>query len=694
MQASFGDSRQSFSAAEGPPPLRIDAGDAQTGSAPRFADAFGRGVILRGFNLGGDCKLPYPDGGTHNPDDFARHRDVSFIGRPFPLEDAEEHFGRLRAWGCNCLRLLTTWEAVEHAGPGLYDEAYLDYYAELCRLAGRFGMYVFVDFHQDVFSRMTGGDGAPGWVLEKVGMDIDAISASDSAIVMQHAYDFSDPRPRQEDNYPTMVWSQNYHYPANRILWTLFFAGREFAAGFSIDGENVQDYLQGHFLGAVRAAAERVAEFPHVIGFDSLNEPHRGMIGKHFVERELRNRPGELVHAGPALAPLDCLLVARGESVTAPVLDISLWRGGIKPVGKKTFNPEGRQLWSPDGPCAQADPFEQSGAWAWRGGDPEVLRPDHLRTKRNGEAADFERDFLFPFVGRVAETIRSVRRDWMIFAEKPPFETFQRPDFPENRAENMVNASHWYDGLTLLLKRFLYPVALDALRTVPVFGRKGIENMYANQLRRLREASDRGGMPALVGEFGIPFDMQGARAYARYAAGHRGPRVWKTQSLALELMYNAMDRLLLNCTLWNYTASNRNDPRIGDGWNQEDLSVFSRDQQDTPEEIHSGGRALEGFVRPVVRAVQGRLIAMQYVRGRSGSERSFVFSYDADPQIEAPTVVYVPGLFFGTNLIVQAEGARIETRRDAGRGMFFLVHLYATRSGRIDVRIVPGPHGP
>jgi len=86
-----------------------------------FADDRGCRHILRGVNLGGDCKLPYPDGGTHLPTDFSDHRDVSFIGRPFPLEEADEHFGRLKRWGFNCLRLLTSWEAVEHGGPSQYD---------------------------------------------------------------------------------------------------------------------------------------------------------------------------------------------------------------------------------------------------------------------------------------------------------------------------------------------------------------------------------------------------------------------------------------------------------------------------------------------------------------------------------------------------------------------------------------------
>ena len=127
-----------------------------------FRDAYGRCVLLRGVNLGGSSKLPaVPDGATHLPESLDPTRTISFIGRPFPLEQADEHFGRLRAWGFNVLRLLTTWEAIEHAGPGRYDTAYLDWFAELVRLAGEYGFFVFIDPHQDVWGRWSGGDGAP-----------------------------------------------------------------------------------------------------------------------------------------------------------------------------------------------------------------------------------------------------------------------------------------------------------------------------------------------------------------------------------------------------------------------------------------------------------------------------------------------------------------------------------------------------
>ena len=97
-----------------------------------FKDEEGRVVILRGVNLGADGKCPYtPNEPTYIPTDFSCHREVSFIGRPFLLEDADEHFSRLKAWGFNVLRFVITWEAIEHAGPKQYDTEYLDYYAKI-----------------------------------------------------------------------------------------------------------------------------------------------------------------------------------------------------------------------------------------------------------------------------------------------------------------------------------------------------------------------------------------------------------------------------------------------------------------------------------------------------------------------------------------------------------------------------------
>jgi hypothetical protein len=86
------------------------------------------------------------------------------VRRPFPLDEADEHFGRLASWGFTFLRFLVTWEAIEHEGPGIYDEEYLDYVHRVVQRAQQHGISLFIDPHQDMWSRFSGGDGAPGCV--------------------------------------------------------------------------------------------------------------------------------------------------------------------------------------------------------------------------------------------------------------------------------------------------------------------------------------------------------------------------------------------------------------------------------------------------------------------------------------------------------------------------------------------------
>ena len=191
-----------------------------------FRDEKGRSVLLRGVNLGGSTKVPVtPDGATHIKTDFRDHRDVSFIGHPFPLEEADEHFARLKNWGFNCLRFLTTWEAIEHKGPGEYDREYLKYLRKLLEKANDYDLYCFIDPHQDVWSRMSGGDGAPGWTFEKVGLDFTKFPETEAALLMQEKY---------PDDYPLMIWSSNYYLFATSTMFTLFFGGNEFAPSFSM----------------------------------------------------------------------------------------------------------------------------------------------------------------------------------------------------------------------------------------------------------------------------------------------------------------------------------------------------------------------------------------------------------------------------------------------------------------------------
>ncbi len=655
-----------------PGPLHIEAG--------RFLDTSGREVLLRGVNLGGDCKLPYPNGGTHVPSRFTDHRSVSFIGRPFPLGEADEHFGRLRHWGFNCLRLLTSWEAIEHAGPGQYDTAYLDYFTELCARAGHFGLYVYVDFHQDVWSRLTGGDGAPGWTLAAVGLDHTRLAAAGAAFVMQHEYDYADPRPRQPDNYPQMSWPSNYGLAANGILWTLFFGGRDFAPQFTIEGRNVQDYLQQHFFGAQAALAGRLAGLGHVIGFDLLNEPNAGWIGRPLSHRHTAAtaedpRP---VLPGPAWSPLDCLAAGSGLPRAVPMMAISVLRRGVVTTGTRQMNPEGVSIWR-DG---AADPFAAAGAWRRNGAEAEALQEDYFH-QRHGRQVDFTEDYLAPFYAAGAANLRRHNPDWLIFAEPDLLAGDPARAFPRHLPAATVNAGHCYDITTLLLKRHLYPLGVDLERGRLLAGRQAHLANYRERLQEIVAAGRPAGCATLIGEFGLPFDLAGGRAY-RDDARHPGDaRVWRRHVRALEICYEALDDLLLSATQWNYTASNRNDPAIGDGWNQEDLSIFSRDQQHDPTNPDSGGRAVDGFVRPYPRAVQGRLAGMHFDRRRG----EFTLAFDADPALPAPSEIHVPARHFPHGYSLEAPGQ--EALRADGQ----CLQLRALQAGRLQVVLRRRPRG-
>src|SRR5277367_764008 len=463
-----------------------------------FVDEHGRRVILRGVNLGGDCKVPYPDGGTNFASDFADHREVSFIGRPLPIAEAEEHLSRLRAWGFNCLRLLTTWEAVEHRGPNDYDTEYLDYFAELCRLAGDYGFYVFVDFHQDVWSRMSGGDGAPGWLFEKVGIDYKRIAESGSAHVMQHLYDYAR-GGRQEDRYPTMSWSANARRPANGIMWTLFFAGRDFAPGLNIDGVNVQDYMLEHYLGSMREIAQRVRDLPNVMGFDSLNEPAPGWIGQSLTYRHLGPSETNPNRAMPGLAwsPLDGFLVSHGVTRSVPVLDFDPAAKAMVHNRDRTINPDRISIWADD----RSDPFEQAGAWKLnKDGTFDVLR-DNFFERVGDRKVDFIEDYMGPFFASVAENIRATNPDWILFAELDPMAGFFGPGFPADTPPNTVNAGHWYDIVTLATKTFSPNFSLDAMTGEIATAAEDIQARYERQLGKIARMSEavNGGAPTRHG---------------------------------------------------------------------------------------------------------------------------------------------------------------------------------------------------
>ncbi|MGQ9888286.1 MAG: cellulase family glycosylhydrolase [Aggregatilineales bacterium] len=572
-----------------------------------FVDTNGRSVLLRGVNLSGSTKTP-PDEPTQIANTFSRHRAVSFVGRPFPRTEAHEHLERLRHWGFNVLRFLTTWEAIEHAGPSQYDAEYLDYLAEMVALAGDYGFYVFIDPHQDVWSRMTGGDGAPGWTLEAVGFDIARLDLSEAAITMQRRY----------PDYPRMVWPNNYNRLACLTMFTLFFAGSKYAPGVEIDGVPVQDFLQDAFIKAMQQVARRLKDMPHVLGYGPLNEPSSGFLGIDDLTQPHGNFPQQ----GFLVTPAEAILLGAGFSRDLPEVDAS---GGFLPT--------------PTGRTVTANPL---GISAWRGedlwrrlgvgdigpdGEPYIAKPDYFA------GSDFLRDGLLPFIRRYAAALRAEHPGAIIFLESSPVEPLALTIAP-GEFDPAVHAGHWYDALMLFSKSFNGEIALDMAGNQIVTGREAVAQQFKTDIARLRAVSENqlGGLPTLVGEFGLAYDINGASAYR--------DGDYSLHELALSLYYDAIDASLCHSTQWNYTPDNTN--RWGDNWNEEDLSIFSRDQQDNPADIHSGGRAVKGFSRPYVQRAAGTLTHMRF----DHASGAFTATVDVDPAVTAPTLIYVPDIWY------------------------------------------------
>jgi len=632
----------------------------------RFVDEVGRRLILRGANLGGSSKFPYkPDGRSFRKEGFYEDSDLSFVGRPFPLEEADAHFERLSRWGLRFERFLVTWEAVEHAGPGIYDQAYLEYVEAIVAKAASRGVSLFIDPHQDVWSRWTGGDGAPRWTLEALGFEPRNLHASGAAMLHQE----------MGADYPRMQWFSNYSRLACATMFTVFFGGDDFAPGIRIEGEGVQEYLVSHYIEAMRRIAERLAPYPNVVGFDSLNEPGAGFIGMP----DLRLRKDGFAAMGPAPTPFEAMLAGEGLATEVDILGV---RGfGLGKTGRTALGIEGTRAWRDGETCV----WRRAGLWTLEDGRAKVEEPDWFVRRAlggkglpeglgtEGRYEAFNDYYLKPFVERFARTIRGAAKGadrFAIFVEGVPESA--RPGWADGAARGLVNATHWYDTLTLTMKLWTGFLAIDTEHMSFVFGARNVRRYFAKALARLAAHSrDRmGGVPTLLGEFGLPFDLNGRRAFR---SGD-----YRLHEKALAAYYDAIDANLLDSTIWNYTADNSHE--LGDGWNDEDLSIFCVEPlagaahgpgfarggtagvdrsgappSETGDPRDSGGRALRGFVRPYALATAGDIQEMSFDL-RSGL---FRLRYFPDRSVRAATEVFVPRLQYPRGFRVVARGCAV-----------------------------------
>ena len=411
---------------------------------------------------------------------------------------------------------------------------------------------------------------------------------------------------------PAMTWSTNYGRLAPQTLFTLFFAGRDYAPNCIIDGANIQDYLQSHYIEAFGQLADRIRDAGDllddcVIGWDSLNEPSEGFVGYPDL-LSLPTSQGSTLKKGPAPTPAQSFRLGMGQAQT--VENWTFGAFGPQQAGSVTVDPKGLTIW--------ADPTtEPNGVhprYGWRRGSEwtlgvdiwalhdvwdidtgYVMRPDYFRFFPAAQFArpedldemaevDFVSDYWAPHFQAWSRRIRKPHPEAILFVAPPVFA--EPPPLPdEDLAGRCAYSAHYYDGLTLVtrhwnwfnadalgLLRGKYRSKFQALK----IGEGAIRRSLQSQLGILKEdAPILGPYPTMIGEIGIPFDMDGRRAYG-YTDGGRYKGNYSRQQRALDASLNAADGPNgLNYTIWTYCTDNEH--RWGDLWNMEDLSLWSAD---------------------------------------------------------------------------------------------------------------------
>ncbi len=630
-----------------------------------FIDNQGRKKLFRGISLSGSSKVPFPNGATHLKTDFRDHRDVSFIGRPFPLEEANEHFSRLKHWGFNFIRFVVPWESLEHRGPKEYDFEFIDYLAEILRIAAeQYDFYFMIDPHQDVWSRMTGGDGAPGWTFAKVGLDLMRFHDADCAWTMQQAYDAEDP-----SSYPDQYWSQNKLRLPCATMFSLFFAGNDFAPHCTIEGMNAQDYLQHHYFNAYNQLAVKIKDNPKIVGFSPINEPYQGWIG---YNADFSNFPSLGETLGYTMTPFDAMCLASGIPRTIGYRAIK--RFGVKEIRKDILNPDKVSCW-----LDKVEPiWKKEGIWGFdNDNNPIILNNSHF-SEVNGEKVEFNQDYYVPFVRKFAKTIQHTIPDAKIMVTGS-FEDIMkgRADLSLNPNDfQAINAPCWYDVVTSGTDRPMIKASFNLMTDKPVLGKENIQKMFISQLQYLKGIAHEyfDGAPTLIPEYNLKFNLKKGMAYK--SLQENASTAWDTHLELFEMYYKALDSNLLNSVLWNYTPDNNN--QFGDQWNIEDFSIFSKDQQTDPEDPNSGGRAVRGFCRPYCRACAGTPSSMQFIP----STGEFILEYTADPTKSTVTEIYIPTLHYPDGCDVECAGG--DYKCDPAKQ---LLEISTKTEGKISVKI-------
>ncbi|KAF3927451.1 hypothetical protein ABW21_db0208132 [Orbilia brochopaga] len=653
-----------------------------------FRDEHDRHVLLRGFNVEATGKQP-----IHAPvignDDFYDSDKVSYVGRPFQtIEQADEWFRRMAKWGVNIVRFIVVWEALEPKKLGEYDEQYIDYITAVIASAREHGITVFIDGHQDTWSRFSGGSGAPLWTFHLAGLDAKEFRETGAAAFYTPESEYASEEERRFKSPSDRLWPTNYGKFAILTMFTLFFGGEKWAPNcLTPDGENVGTVLRRAYCNAYAHLAARLKHLDNIIGFDPMNEPTPGYIGLHALTGFDENI---YLHLGDMPNAVQGMALAGG----ARAFDVHTYRRSwpgpsVRPIYPEVVvNDNHRKAW------VGLDIWKDLGLYKLSPrGNPIVGDKgyDYFRNEKDtGKPVSFEQDYYVPFVRQYQAAIKKALEggkagDWMFVEPIPNLDppSFKSPTTLPSTAGDPLS------GLSGEIATHDHLGSRD-MPSHTYFGKNGLTNNYTAQFAtRVEQLAifrpphpetqtldtaiakiKNTPTPLLIGETGVPFDMNNQSAYEDGNVHN--------QFVMMNAICGAMERLMMNWTLWtlsletdclrNPDGSLSSPFACGDGWNSEDFSVVTQDPAmtevplDTSRknpappvndnghkltrgqlfgELYKGCRVTGAWVRPYAPKTAGDPISAEFDAHTAVYKMSYIAS-NGETELSRTTEVFVP----------------------------------------------------
>jgi Cellulase (glycosyl hydrolase family 5)/Glycoside hydrolase family 5 C-terminal domain len=250
-----------------------------------FRDAEKRYVLLRGVNWGSRSKLPpYLPNYPLWEKTITQSDNTSYASKAGAI---------MKKMGFNIVRLCVMWKGFEPKPLTLNDKnhselddtgkQYLNEVYKIVEELNRYGVFVIIDFHQDIAHELYGGDGFPDWAI---GID----------------KDHPQPAPSPPDN---AKWGLNYfdfpkHAPHSGLVRNTlqsFWKNSLINTRLGLSDYPVQDHLV-NVIGQVskffiekksqsRTVVSAKQGHPAIFGYEPFNEPHQVGLGKENFESVL-----------------------------------------------------------------------------------------------------------------------------------------------------------------------------------------------------------------------------------------------------------------------------------------------------------------------------------------------------------------------------------------------------------------------